>query len=191
MIFFCPFFFLFLLFFLFFFSLYLYLHLPFCSVLTLRQVSSRCFHAGGGSRSRASARTLLCSLSRHHRTKPTRVTLPSWSFSSSPSGASAPSASLKANKIRDGITRKLSESENDSFAPPHPSIQSTPLSKYARKFRPTTMDAAHSSFDTPNTSQSFALGSSNVCLVGERPTCSVLALQGCKDLWKYTTNGHA
>ena len=36
-------------------------------------------------------------------------------------------------------------------------------------------DAAHSSCDSPDTSRRFALFASNVCLVGENPTCSVLA----------------
>ena len=36
-----------------------------------------------------------------------------------------------------------------------------------------------------NTSRRFALGASDVCLVGENPTCSVPALQGCEGLWSY------
>ena len=35
---------------------------------------------------------------------------------------------------------------------------------------------AHPSCDSPNTSRRFALGASDVCLVGENPTCSVPAL---------------
>ena len=31
----------------------------------------------------------------------------------------------------------------------------------------------------------FALGASDVCLVGEMPTCSVPALLGCEGLWSY------
>ena len=42
-------------------------------------------------------------------------------------------------------------------------------------------------YDSSNTSRRFALGASNVCLVGENPTCSVLALQGWEGLWLYTT----
>ena len=34
---------------------------------------------------------------------------------------------------------------------------------------------AHPSCDSPNTSRRFALGASDVCLVGENPTCSVPA----------------
>ena len=37
-------------------------------------------------------------------------------------------------------------------------------------------DAVHPSCDSPNTSQRFALGASNVCLVAENPTCSVPVL---------------
>ena len=49
-----------------------------------------------------------------------------------------------------------------------------------------TDDAVHSSCDSPSTSRRFALGASNVCLVGEKPTCSVPALLwGCEGLWLY------
>ena len=34
-------------------------------------------------------------------------------------------------------------------------------------------DAVYSSCDSPNISRRFALGASNVCLVGDNPTCSV------------------
>ena len=37
-------------------------------------------------------------------------------------------------------------------------------------------NAVHPSFDSPNTSRRFALGASNVSLVGENPTCSVPAI---------------
>ena len=36
----------------------------------------------------------------------------------------------------------------------------------------------------------FALGGSNVCLVGENPTCSAPALEGCEDILSYDC-GHA
>ena len=39
-------------------------------------------------------------------------------------------------------------------------------------------DTAHPPCDSPNSSRPFALGASNVCLVGENPTCSVPALYG-------------
>ena len=42
----------------------------------------------------------------------------------------------------------------------------------------------------PNTSRRFVLGASNVCLVGENPTCSVPASLGCEGLWSYDY-GHA
>ena len=41
----------------------------------------------------------------------------------------------------------------------------------------------HPSYDSTNTSPRFAVRASNVCPVGERPTCSVLALHGRKGLW--------
>ena len=41
------------------------------------------------------------------------------------------------------------------------------------------------SCDSPNTSQRFALGEGDVCLVGQNPTCSVPALQGCEGLRSY------
>ena len=44
--------------------------------------------------------------------------------------------------------------------------------------------ADYHSFDSPNASRIFALGASNVCLVGENPTCSV---QRCRDA---RANGH-
>ena len=36
-------------------------------------------------------------------------------------------------------------------------------------------DAMHPSCDSPNTSRRFALGASNVCVDGSKPTCSVPA----------------
>ena len=39
--------------------------------------------------------------------------------------------------------------------------------------------------DSPNTSRCFALGASNVCLVGQNPTCAVLASYGREGLWSY------
>ena len=42
----------------------------------------------------------------------------------------------------------------------------------------------------PNTSRRFALGASNVCLVGEKPRYSVPEVQGCEGLWSYDY-GHA
>ena len=46
------------------------------------------------------------------------------------------------------------------------------------------------SLGIPPTSRRFALGASTVCLIGENPTCSVPALQGCEGLWSYDY-GHA
>ena len=40
-------------------------------------------------------------------------------------------------------------------------------------------------YDSPNTSRHFALSASDICLVGEHPTCSVSALWGCESLWRY------
>ena len=51
-------------------------------------------------------------------------------------------------------------------------------------------DAAHRLCDSPKTSRPFALGASNVCLVGEIPVCSVPALQGYEGLWSHDY-GHA
>ena len=42
----------------------------------------------------------------------------------------------------------------------------------------------------PNTSRRFALGASNVCLIGEKPRYSVPEVQGCEGLWSYDY-GHA
>ena len=56
--------------------------------------------------------------------------------------------------------------------------------------RPSTHVREYTSCDSPNTSRRFALGASNVCLVGENPTCSFPALQGCEGLWSHDY-GHA
>ena len=50
---------------------------------------------------------------------------------------------------------------------PPPRSDSTNSSQY---------DAAHPLCDSPNTLRRFALGASNICLIGEGPTCSVPAL---------------
>ena len=52
--------------------------------------------------------------------------------------------------------------------------------------------ALHATRDSPNTSRRFArlVQAMSVCLVGENPTCSVPALQGCEGLWSYEY-GHA
>ena len=50
--------------------------------------------------------------------------------------------------------------------------------------------APHPSRDSLNTSQRFALGASNVRLVGEDPTGSVPALQRCEGRRPYDYNGH-
>ena len=65
------------------------------------------------------------------------------------------------------------------------------LPKCLSGFTPTRPSYLPASRRTPhNTSRRFALGASDVSLVGENPTCSVLALQGCEGLWSYDY-GHA
>ena len=41
-------------------------------------------------------------------------------------------------------------------------------------------DAVHPSCDSPNTSRRFSLGASNVCLVGDNPTCSISDMVGVR-----------
>ena len=54
------------------------------------------------------------------------------------------------------------------------------------------MQLAHPACDSPNTLTALRsrLVASNICLVGENPTCSVPALQGCEGLRSYDY-GHA
>ena len=54
-----------------------------------------------------------------------------------------------------------------------------------RQKRFSVKSAAHPSCASPSTSRRFVLGASNVCLVGENPTCSVPALWGCEALCSY------
>ena len=63
--------------------------------------------------------------------------------------------------------------------PPTPSVCIRRCHPYARKSAARGVNSrvqlAHPSCDTPNASRRFALGASDVCLVGEKPTCSVPA----------------
>ena len=60
-----------------------------------------------------------------------------------------------------------------SITPPHPPPP-TPLAD-VRFTSGSWKNAIHPSCDSPNTPRRFALGASDVCLVGENPTCSVPA----------------
>ena len=57
----------------------------------------------------------------------------------------------------------------------HPSARKSEKGAEVRLTSGSWKDSVHPSCDSPNTSRRFALGASNVCLVGENPTCSVPA----------------
>ena len=92
-----------------------------------------------------------------------------------------PLARPSQNEYAETRPRRLELKPKNSLVSPAllpPSSQST-LSSICKKVRLTSgsqWDAAHPSCDSPNTSRRFALGASNVCLVGENLTCSVPAL---------------
>ena len=50
--------------------------------------------------------------------------------------------------------------------------------------------SSRASSDSPNTARGLSLGASDAFLVGENPTCSVLAWYGFEGLWPYDY-GHA
>ena len=80
----------------------------------------------------------------------------------------------KLSSICKKITHKVPKAASQGVSPPHKGFlvgRSSPFMRFAET--------------SPNTSQCFALGARDVCLVGENSTFSVPALNRCEGLWPY------